>query len=125
MKKVILALLALLMISPVVYNAYGDDEVGTDYPLYDIIIIRKKQRSVTEEVTAAYYPAEQIVEIEFNENIGTVNIKVTDTTGTTVYNAVHDTSVETGCIINIPRKNTNYTIDITGSGYAGVGYLYL
>ena len=126
MKKVILTLLTLLMVSPVAYNAYGDDKGGrTDYPKYDIILIKKKHRSLSEEITAAYYPAERIIEIEFNENIGTVAIKVANATGTTVYNAVHDTSAEAGCTIDIPQQNTTYTIDIAGSEYASVGYLYL
>lgn len=116
------------MIAPVANNAYGDDNGNNDPPKISkpIIIIKKKiQRSITEEVTAAYYSDERIVEIEFNENIGTVAITVTNAMGTIVYNAMHDTSVEMGCTIDIPQQGTTYTIDITGSEYAGVGYLDL
>ncbi len=125
MKKAILLLLTLLMITPAAYNAYGDDNDDPNKISKPIIIISKKKRSISEEVTANYYTAERIVEIEFNENIGTVDIKVTNAMGAIVYNDMHDTSIEAGCTIDIPQQGTTYTIDINGSEYAGVGYLYL
>lgn len=85
----------------------------------------KHNRSLNEPVEAYYYNNEYLIEIEFVENIGVVNVVVRNTNNIAVYNVQHDTATEDGCSILLPAQTECYSIDITGSNYYAYGSICL
>lgn len=116
-------LLGLLLIVPFMTLADGNDTIPPTEPnpFDDKIEIPLKkirwQRSLFDPINAYYYIGEYAIEMEFNENVGIVNISVTNTDGVAIYNITHDTSIESGCTILLPSNNDYYNIYISGSKY--------
>lgn len=129
--KVFVATLMLLFAIPALADGNGTDTVPPTppNPVGDLIEIPIEDiewiRSLSEPVTAYYYTTDYTIEMEFNENVGVVTVVVTDPYGVPVYNFAHDTSIESGCVIFIPRQSGCFNISITGSRYQGSGQLCL
>ncbi len=84
---------------------------------------RKLQRTLFEPVQAYYYVNDCNIELVFNENVGSINVCVSDSNGAIIYTMQHDTSVENGCDIFIPCISDCYYIDINGENYIGTGHI--
>ena len=78
-------------------------------------------RSATPEVECSYLVSSALLELQFNADLGNVEITLTDASELCIYSTWVNTTLEDSAEIDAPSAPGRYLIEISGPDYYGSG----